>query len=289
MLGMIKRYAEWLHLGVPSGGVEKLPWVDEHGETNVKGVYVVGDLAGVPLLKFSANTGVGVIERIDGELGAGKGSGEGYDVVIIGGGVAGVAAGMEAKKRGLKYCVVESGELFSTIVNFPKAKPIYTYPTDLEVKGDLQFHEKSSVKEGLLEDLHEQVAEAGLEVIKGRVTKIDKGTPFKVGYVDMDGEVKELKGLRVVIAIGRSGEYRKLGVEGEDKEKVFNRLHDPKAFCGQKILVVGGGDSALEAAIAMGECGGNVTISYRKDTFGRQSMRMWRSWMSLQRRVRLMR
>ncbi len=271
MLNLMTRYAQWLHLGVPSGGVEKLPYVDENGETNVKGVYVVGDLAGVPLLKFSANTGVGVIERIDSALGEGKGkSGDIYDVVIVGGGVAGVAAGIEAGKRGLNYCVVESGALFSTIVNFPKGKPIFTYPTDLAVKGDLQFHEKSDVKEGLLEDLHEQVDEAGLEVIKAKVMGFKRVDGlFDVDTVDGDGHKDKLRGKRVVIAIGRSGEYRELGVQGEELDKVYNRLHDPKDYCDKKILVVGGGDSALETAIALGSCGGDVTVSYRQATFNR--------------------
>ena len=77
----------------------------------------------------------------------------------------------------------------------------------------------------------------------------------------------------MIVGIGRSGNFRKLGVPGEQLDKVFNRLHDPVDFCDKDVLVVGGGDSALEAAIAIAQCGGRVTVSYRKPEFSRPQTR----------------
>ena len=268
MLSWISRYAKWLHLRWPSGTVEKLPVVDENGATNVVGLYVVGDLTGIPLLKFSADTGTRVIRTIvdDDAFRKRDQSDDTLDVVIVGGGVSGFAAALEAKKQGLRFKLFEAAEPFSTIVNFPKAKPIYTYPTDMTPAGDLQFHDKSDVKEGLLEDLREQTIDAGIEPVRARVEKVVRqGGRFEVAIPK--GE--SVRAYRVVVAIGRSGNFRKLGVPGEELDKVYNRLHDPKDFCGKKVLVVGGGDSALETAIVLGACGSDVTVSYRKPEFAR--------------------
>ncbi|MEQ9453063.1 MAG: NAD(P)-binding domain-containing protein [Phycisphaeraceae bacterium] len=269
MLGLISGYYHWLHGKWPAGTVEKLPVVQPDGSTNVAGLYVVGDLTGIPLLKFSADTGSRAVQTIAREPGFAKrdlGDSGVVDIAIIGGGVSGFAAAMEAKKQGLSYTLFEAAEPFSTIVNFPKGKPIYTYPTDMTPAGDLQFHEKSDIKEGLIEDLHEQTLEQGIEPVKARIERVNRsGKVFEL--VVADGE--NIRAHRVIVGIGRSGNFRKLGVPGEEKDKVYNRLHDPKDYCGQDVLVVGGGDSALEAAIALGACGANVTLSYRKAEFAR--------------------
>ena len=179
MLSVLLRYTHWLHTCWPAGTVEKLPVCDEHGRTNVPGVRIVGDLTGIPLLKFSADTAARAVREIAEERGnAERGNGsprdrpplvpdaatsaergtarpetgphlsrtppprrnaETLDLAIIGGGVAGISAAIEAKKAGLKFVVFEATEIFSTVVNFPKAKPIYTYPTEMKLEGGLQF------------------------------------------------------------------------------------------------------------------------------------------------------
>ncbi len=283
----IARYTRWLHTQWPAGKPEKLPVVNEDGTTNVPGLFVVGDLSGIPLLKLSVNAGTRVIRRIADDLGkSGGGSADDVlDVAIIGGGTAGFAAAKEAEKRGLKYLVFEASEPFATIVNFPKSKPIYKYPTDMPLEGDIDFHDKSDIKEGLIEDLREQTVDQGLKYVVGRVSHVERrGGAFEVvlphksetpSTVNLNGTSfaagqERVKAKRVIVAIGRSGNYRKLGVPGEDKtHKVFNRLHDPKDYCSQDVLIVGGGDSALESAIALAKCGGNVTLSYRKPEFNR--------------------
>ncbi|MCA9538579.1 MAG: NAD(P)-binding domain-containing protein [Myxococcales bacterium] len=267
MAGLLARYARWLHTGWPAGTVEKLPVVAEDGSTNVPGVYVVGDLTGIPLLKFSADSGARAVQRIaaDPALARERNDGnEALDVAIIGAGVSGGAAAIEAKKAGLKFAIFEANQTFSTIKNFPKGKPIYTYPTEMVPTGDLQFHHQ--VKEPLVEDLDAQLAAAGIKPTQMGIDKVQR----KGGLLWLHrAEGEPIAARRVIIGIGRSGSFRKLGVPGEDLDKVFNRLHDPQDFAGHQVLVVGGGDSAIEAAIALTACGADVTLSYRKAEFAR--------------------
>lgn len=259
-------YRNWLHTRWPAGLVEKGPEVQEDGRTNVSGVTVVGDLTGIPLLKFSAHTGARAVRNFlaEDEFKQRKPADGVVDVAIIGAGVSGMAAAKEASKNGLTYVVLEASEAFSTIVNFPKGKPIFTYPTDMVPEGDVQFTGRSDIKEGLLDELAEQTA--GIDVNKARVESISRdGKQLVLNLPKGDA----IRAHRVVVAIGRSGNYRTLGVPGEKLPKVYNRLHDPKEFDGKKVLVVGGGDSAAEAAIALAECGAEVTFSYRKSELNR--------------------
>lgn len=266
MFDILKRYTHWLHTQWPAGDVELLPEVESDGSTAVVGLYVVGDLTGIPLLKFSSDTGARVVQKIVGEASfqSRKVQDGVYDVAIVGGGVSGMAAALEAKKQGLSFVVLESAEPFATVVNFPKGKPIYTYPTEMKPEGDLQFGDDDDVKERLLETLQKKTA--GIETVTGSAECVKReGDVLRV--VVAEGE--DLRAHRVVVAIGRSGNFRQLGVPGEDLNKVYNRLHDPKDYAGQNVLVVGGGDSALEAVIAIAECGGLVTLSYRREAFSR--------------------
>ncbi len=269
MKALLGRYYEWLHGRWPAGKVEKLPVTGDRGETNVPGLRVVGDLTGIPLLKFSSDTGAKAIQAILEEAefqGERSGSDDAVDVAIVGGGVSGVSAAIEAKRAGLSYRLFESSGLFTTVANFPKGKPIYTYPTEMTPAGGIQYGERSDVKESLLEEMQEQVDAHELDVTPARIERIGReGKGFALHRAD--GEVTRAR--RVVVAIGRSGNFRKLGVPGEEMDKVMNRLHDPKDYCGSRVLVVGGGDSALETAIALAACGAHVTLSYRKPAFSR--------------------
>ena len=270
MANPIARYAHWLHTMWPAGTVEKLPDVREDGTTAVPGVRVVGDLTGVPLLKFSSDTGARAIQRIlaEPEFSAGRGGADVLDVAIVGAGVSGIAAALEAKKNGLTFEVFEATELFSTVVNFPKGKPIYTYPTNMTPAGELQFKSEVHPKEELLARMQEIRKKAGIEPTLARIERIErKGGSLVLHHGDKKKTVTHAR--RAIVAIGRSGNHRRLGVPGEDLDKVFNRLYDPKEFAGKKALVVGGGDSALETAIALATAGAHVTLSYRKKEFAR--------------------
>jgi NosR/NirI family transcriptional regulator, nitrous oxide reductase regulator len=269
MAGLIARYTHWLHTQWPAGTVEKLPDSGENGATALPGVRIVGDLTGIPLLKFSSDTGARAVRAILQEpdfQGSRNGNAETLDLVIIGGGVSGISAAIEAKKAGLRYQIFEATQVFSTVANFPRAKPIYTYPTEMRLEGGLQF--KADVKEDLLAEMEEQRRAAGIEVTNGRIERIErKGDELLLHRGDKEKAITPAR--RVIVAIGRSGNHRKLGCPGEDFEKVYDRLYDPKDFSGKNVLVVGGGDSALESAIALAGCGAHVIVSYRKPEFTR--------------------
>jgi len=267
---MFTRYFHWLHTRWPSGRVEKLPEVQPDGSTSVLGVRIVGDLTGIPLLKFSSDSGARAVQSILQEPDFSKSRTDNQqadilDLAIIGGGVSGVAAAMEAQKSGLRYKLYEATQVFSTVANFPKQKPIYTYPTDMIPTGDLQFH--AQVKEDLLLEMQDQLEKAGVKITEARIQRVERQGSHLILHHG-DDKTRE-KAHRVIIAIGRSGNFRKLGVPGEDLDHVTNRLHDPKEFCGKDVLVVGGGDSAIETAIALGVCGARVTLSYRKKELSR--------------------
>ncbi len=275
---LLARYTHWLHTKWPAGKVERLPKVGPDGRTNIPGVYMVGDLTGVPLLKFAADSGTRVVRTILRErppqpatdAKAPAGSSEALlDLVIIGGGAAGYAAALEAHKHHLRFELIEAAEPFSTIVNFLKGKPIYTYPSNMTPEGDLQFH--AQVKEELLEEVRAQTSH--IPVRRARAERIARrGGVLHVHLTeDQTGNNPQpvLRARNVIIAIGRSGNYRTLDVPGEELPKVYNRLHDPKDFCRKRCLVVGGGDTAIETAIALAECGAEVTLSYRQPQFTR--------------------
>ena len=265
MSSLYARYAQWLHDCWPAGGVEKLPECDEHGRTSVPGIRIVGDLTGIPLLKFSSDSGARAVREIAAEKSAIRNPQSAIlDLAIIGAGVSGVSAAIEARKAGLNFTLFEAAEIFSTVVNFPKGKPIYTYPTEMKLEGGLQF--TADVKEALVAEMEAQRQAAGIEVTAARIERLERtGDEIVLHHADKS----TTRARHVIVAIGRSGNFRKLGVPGEELDKVYNRLHDPKEFGGKNVLVVGGGDSAIETAIALGACGAHVTLSYRKKEFAR--------------------
>ena len=271
-MSLLGRYTHWLHTRWPAGSVEKLPEIREDGTTAVPGVRIVGDLTGVPLLKFSSDSGARAVRAIlaEPDFSATRrpdADPDVLDVAIVGGGIAGIAAAIAAKKAGLSFAVFEATEVFSTVANFPKAKPIYTYPTGMTPDGDLQFRSEVHPKEQLLADLESRRKAAGIEVTSARIDRIQRLDGLLL-LNHGDGKTVT-KARRVIVAIGRSGSHRKLGVPGEETNKVFNRLYDPKEFAGRQVLVVGGGDSALETAIALSTAGARVTLSYRGKGFAR--------------------
>lgn len=265
----IKKYFNWLQKDNPTGEVERYPEVDENGETSLKGVFIVGDLTGIPLLKLAAESGKKIIDFFNRDNDFQKerknlADNEIYDLLIIGAGPAGVAAGMEAIKHNYNFKILESAKRFSTIINFPKGKPIIAAPNEYSQESDLKINE--GVKESLLDELNDQIKNIDLPIVEGVVVeKIEK----KGNHFEIITDDTTFKSLRVVLAIGKSGNARTLDIPGEDLPKVFNRLIDPEEAKDEDVLVVGGGDSALETAIAVAECAKSVALSYRKSSFSR--------------------
>jgi NosR/NirI family nitrous oxide reductase transcriptional regulator len=269
MASIISKYFNWLQKDAPAGEVERYPEIDDNGETSVKGIYIIGDLTGIPLLKLASESGKKIINTILSEqnfqkLKSSNKDDEIYDLVIIGAGPAGIAAGIEAANQKLKFTIIESAQKFNTIVNFPKGKPIFAEPAVYDQQSALKIND--GTKESLLEELENQLTGIDLPIEEGvMVDRIDnKGDHFelitkKVNY----------KALKVVLAIGKSGNARMLNVPGENLPKVYNRLFDPADAKEHDVLVVGGGDSAIETAIATAEYANSVTISYRKPAFAR--------------------
>ena len=268
-MSLLGRYTHWLHTRWPAGTVEKLPEIREDGATAVAGVRIVGDLTGVPLLKFSSDSGARAVQALlaEADFRPEVREPDTPDVAIVGGGVSGIAAAIQAKKAGLSFVVFEASEVFSTVANFPKGKPIYTYPTGMTPAGELQFRSEIHPKEQLLADLETKRRAAGIEVTAARIERIERQGGILRLYHGDGRTVTRAR--RAIVAIGRSGNHRRLGIPGDESDKVFNRLYDPKEFAGRRVLVVGGGDSALETAIALASSGAAVTVSYRRKEFAR--------------------
>ena len=280
-------YFRWLEGDAPNGELERYPILDEKGESSVPGIYIAGDLTGIPLLKFAAEGGASLIKQIVAEQGFARereaAASEVYELAIIGGGIAGIAAGMEAKAQGLRFTILEADRPFSTIHNFPAGKPIYTYPEELIQEAPLKTRGES--KESLLDDLEAQIQGEELPIQKLDV----KGISGRKGAFLIEGEGgAPIKALRVLVAIGKSGNARKLDVEGETLPHVYNRLIDPKDFVGQRVLVVGGGDSAVEAALLLAQqAKTEVTLAYRGKALTRPKAENIQQLQSLEKQGRV--
>lgn len=252
-----------LVFGTERRGVD-IPVLSPDFETTVPGIFIAGELGGMGLIRNAVEQGRQALDSI-GRL-EGIGQGEGCDVVIVGAGPAGIAASLAAKEKGLRFVTVEQDSLGGTVAHFPRGKLVMTRPATLPIVGKMKFSE--TTKEKLLEFWQSVEQRAGLEIrYRERVTEIERreGRGFRV--VTTNGSYETVA---VLLTIGRRGTPRRLGVPGEELEKVVYRLIDPEQYLGQNVLVVGGGDSALEAAHSIAEQPGTkVTLSYRSAAFSR--------------------
>ena len=245
-----------------------MPVIDEHFESSVPGVYIIGDLTGVPLLKFAAHSASRVVSRIA-KHHISKNDAKILDVLIIGGGVSGISAGIEAQKAGLSHRIIESNRPLSTIQNFPAGKPIFTYPERMTPAGGLVIEGRT--REALLENLESQAASLQGKPVQATAQSIErKPNGLATRLLTADGvDSQVIYSSSIIVAIGRSGQFRALDVPGETLPHVTNRLHDPALFSDQHTLVVGGSDTALETAVALARNGSAVCLSYRGDAFTR--------------------
>jgi thioredoxin reductase len=250
-----------------------VPLVDTDFESNVPGVYVVGELGGRGLIKNAINEAKVAVEHIASELPPRKenapapaaGTDDVFDVVVVGSGPAGISAGLESLRRHLHYVVLEQGTLADTIRKYPRAKFLLAEPVTVPLYGDLWVSDAS--KETLLQVWESIIARTGLDVRTGhRVTNVSRANSL----IHVETSERVFRARRVVLAMGRRGNPRRLGVPGEELGKVIYDVADMESFAGQRMLVVGGGDSALESAIGLArQPGTTVTLSYRGENFSR--------------------
>ncbi len=255
-----------LVFGTESRGVD-IPHVRPDFQTNVPGIFIAGELGGMGLIRNAMEQGSQAIESVQ-KLPRHRPS-QGYDVIIVGAGPAGFSASLAAKKRRLRYLTIEQDSFGGTVAHYPRGKIVMTAPATLPLGGKLKFRTVS--KERLL-----------------RVwTDIRRKTHLKIKYREQvksiahRGPAFEVQTTRgsylaasVLLAIGRRGTPRKLDVEGEDQAKVVYRMIDPEQYRRQHVLVVGGGDSALEAAVSLAkQPGTTVTLSHRSDAFSRAKVK----------------
>ncbi|MCG6989223.1 MAG: NAD(P)-binding domain-containing protein [Gemmatimonadetes bacterium] len=250
--------------GTEKRGVD-LPRVRENFETNVPGLYVVGELGGMGLVANAFEQGRQCVEGIVREKD--HGPDDVLDVIVVGCGPAGLAASLTALHRGLRYLTLEKESLGGTVRHYPRKKLVLTRPVKVPGYGKLPVREVA--KEELIDLWEDIAAEQGLTVTTGEtVAAVDHLAPRHF-RVTTDKGAYEAR--RVILAVGRRGVPRKLGVPGEDTSvHVAYSLREPEAYSGDRILVVGGGDSAVEAALSLAEQPGNeVRVSYRRNAFSR--------------------
>ena len=252
-----------LVFGTKTRGID-IPMVKETFETNVSGIYIAGELGGMGLIRNAITQGKEAVEYIAKSIS--KRNNGMTDLVIIGAGPSGIAASLQAKKEGLRFITLEQEKDFGgTVMSFPRQKLVMTQPMEIPLYG--KFSNREIQKEDLIELWTEITSKNQIDIqLNKKVESIQK---TKDGFVvqTQDGTF-ETK--RVLLSIGRRGTPRKLGVTGEMSSKVAYKLLDPEQYKNKHLLVVGGGDSAVEAALRLGEQDGTtVTLSYRNQLFSR--------------------
>jgi thioredoxin reductase (NADPH) len=259
----------------------RAPFIKEDFETNLPGIYIAGELSGVGLIKTAINEGRLAIDSIRRRLEAQGGwqppvvthgenhgialEGLPYDVIIVGAGPAGLSASLAAMQDGLRYLTLEQGEVAATIRNYPRHKFLMAEPLEMPLIGSLYVGD--GTKESLLSVWETILANTGVQIqTQERVEGIMReGSVFSVTTGKNRYQTRN-----IVLALGKRGSPRRLSVAGEDLGKVTYRLIEADSYENKDIVVVGGGDSAVEAALALSKAGRNrVALSYRSQSFSR--------------------
>jgi thioredoxin reductase/Pyruvate/2-oxoacid:ferredoxin oxidoreductase delta subunit len=252
-----------LVFGTSRRGID-IPLVNPDFQTNVAGIFIAGELGGMGLIRNAVEQGNQAMQSIvklvrkphQNEL----------DVVIVGAGPAGFAATLGATESKLRHVTVEQEELGGTVAHFPRRKLVMTQPADLPIVGKMKFKEVQ--KETLIEFWREVEQKTGIKISYSE--RVESIAPSSKGGFTLTTNRRVYDTRTVLLCIGRRGTPRKLGVPGEEMDKVVYRVIDPAQYRNQHVLVVGGGDSALEAATTIAaEVGTTVTLSYRSDAFSR--------------------
>lgn len=250
-----------LLIGTEKRGVD-LPHVNQYFESNVKGISIAGEIGGMGLIKNAVEQGRQAVDFMT--KGLVTNNCYDCDLVIVGAGPAGISATLQAKKLGFKTLTLEQDSLGGTVYTFPRAKIVMTSAMDLPLHGKVKLFETS--KQELLDLWNQVLGKNEIEIHERK--KVEQILKVEGGFnvVLKSGEVFRTQ--KVLLAIGRRGTPRKLNVPGEESTKVAYRLLEPELIQNKNIVVVGGGDSAIESAMLLAD-ENKVTLSYRKDNFAR--------------------
>ncbi|MDP9147440.1 MAG: NAD(P)-binding domain-containing protein [Acidobacteriota bacterium] len=246
-----------------------IPHLTAEYETSVKNLFIVGELGGLALIKNAVNQGRDCIDTIAARIAAASALRplpDVYDVLVVGAGPAGISASLQAIEKKLKYLTLDEGELGGTVAKYPRQKLVMTSPVQFPMYGKFKKTELS--KEDLLAFWHQVLERVDFRFGKGeKVFDVRKGEDHIFTVQTLKNSYRARN---VVLALGKSGSPRKLGVPGEDLPKVMYRLIEADHYVNKRILIVGGGDSAVEAAMGLAsQVGNTVTLSYRQAAFNR--------------------
>ena len=251
-----------LVIGTEKRGVE-LPHVDQSFETNIPGLFIAGELGGMGLIKNCVEQGKQAMENILKYVSSISGLAD-YEVIIVGAGPAGISASLTAKKNEVSFLTLEQDTLGGTVFSFPRSKIVMTSPMELPLFGKIKLFETSKTE--LLRIWKDVLNKNNIQILEN--CKVESIQKVQDTFHVHTATGNKFTAKAVLVAIGRRGTPRKLNIKGEDIEKVAYRLLEPENIKGKNIVVVGGGDSAIESALLLADQN-NVILTYRGDSFSR--------------------